>query len=83
MFSAEFQNKLEDAEKIGGDTYKQAVLKMLSNYSNHDCRLENSSAAKNAEIKKEEKEVEWVRKKREKQEKEDKKKAKLGEHCGW
>lgn len=87
IFSVVFESDLEDAEKIGGDVYKQAIFKMLDNYSNHDCRIANTNAYKNMIAKKENKEIEkeqeWVKKKREKQEKEDKKKAKLGNHCGW
>ena len=94
IFSVIFESDLEDAEKIGGDTYKRAVLKMLENYMNRDCRIANTNSYKNMIAKKENKEIEkeekkkekeqdWVKLKREKQEKEDKKKAKLGDHCGW
>jgi len=68
IFSVDFESDLEDAEKVGGNVFKNAVFEhVIYNVSCEECRILNTRAAKEAAEKKEEKE------KREK-EKEDKKK---------
>ena len=95
IFRVKFEVDLEDAERDGKETYKEAIFKyVIDNYSSRDCRLANTAAAKNAEIKKENKEKEKEDKKKEKEskfaekklgKKLDKKKTKVKEldNCGW
>jgi hypothetical protein len=94
VFDVEFQNELEEAEKLGKEVYTEAVFKYVINREScRKCRLINTNLARDEEDRQKEKEkkkelektegVEWIRKRREKQEKENKKKEKLGDYCGW
>lgn len=52
IFSAEFRNDLEYAEKAGGDSYKKAVFEsVIDKLSSRDCRLCNTQVAKEVEEK--------------------------------
>ncbi len=97
IFSVTFEPDLEDAERIGGEVYKNAVGNAVFNFSCEECIIANSNLAKfeiekekekemtYEEIKKknwEKSEVEWVVKKREEDKKKEKQLKQL-ELAGW
>lgn len=93
IFEAEFRSELEDADRVGGDTYKEAVFKnVIDDPKCKECRYFNTQIAKEAEEKQKEKEMkkaksveieqELVKRKRIEKEKEDAEQRNL-EFCGW
>lgn len=97
IFSVTFESDLEDAERIGGEVYKNAIGNAVYNFSCEECIIANSNLAKfeiekakekemtDEEIKKKrwkESEVEWVVKKREENKNKEKQLKQL-ELAGW
>lgn len=93
IFKVEFQSDLEDAEKVGKDTYKEAVFNyVIDRPSCRECRLLNTQMAKEYEEKQKEKdkkkektveiEQDWVKRKRIEKAKEAARLKKL-EYSGW
>jgi 23S rRNA maturation mini-RNase III len=75
IFSVSFEYELEDAERIGGEVYKNAVGNAVFNVMCEECIIANSNLAKQKIEKEQTKEIKR-KQKRSKENKRDQKKTK-------
>lgn len=90
IFEVTFESDLEDAERIGGDTYTKAVFdKVINNVLCRECRKKNTLMAREDAIRKENAKPEWIKRKekekieKEKEKKKDEERNRRLDRYGW